>query len=92
MGYLAYETVAQIVDLAFLVRQDQNKLDGDPIDRLQSSYHNPITYKPYHSKVKKKFILSTKSLAAVVFLLIKLTYFFYLKSVTYDETFNSIGS
>ncbi|XP_014207234.1 transcription initiation protein SPT3 homolog [Copidosoma floridanum] len=47
LGYLAYETVAQIVDLAFLVRQDQNKLQGDPIDRLQSSYPNPITYKPY---------------------------------------------
>ncbi|XP_058796211.1 transcription initiation protein SPT3 homolog [Phymastichus coffea] len=47
LGYLAYETVAQIVDLAFLVRQDQNKIYGDSIDRLRLSYPNPITYKPY---------------------------------------------
>lgn len=47
LGYLAYETVAQIVDLAFLVRQDQNKIQGDAIDRLRLSYPNPVTYKPY---------------------------------------------
>lgn len=47
LGYLAYETVAQIVDLAFLVRQDQNKIQGDSIDRLQFSYPNPITYRPH---------------------------------------------
>ncbi|KAJ8686903.1 hypothetical protein QAD02_022697 [Eretmocerus hayati] len=47
LGYLAYETVAQIVDLAFLVRQDQNKISGDAIDRLQMIYPNPVTYKPH---------------------------------------------
>ncbi|XP_032675382.1 transcription initiation protein SPT3 homolog isoform X2 [Odontomachus brunneus] len=47
LSYLAYETVAQIVDLAFLVRQDQNKIYGDPIDRQRLSYVNPFTYKPY---------------------------------------------
>nr|XP_031847291.1 transcription initiation protein SPT3 homolog isoform X2 [Nomia melanderi] len=52
LGYLAYETVAQIVDLALLVRQDQNKIYGDAIDRLRLSYVNPYTYKPYyHGKV-----------------------------------------
>ena len=52
MGYLAYETVAQIVDFALLVRQDQNKIFGDAIDRLRLSYVNPYTYKPYyHGKV-----------------------------------------
>ena len=52
LGYLAYETVAQIVDLALLVRQDQNKIYGDSIDRLRLSYINPYTYKPYyHGKV-----------------------------------------
>ncbi|XP_043266047.1 transcription initiation protein SPT3 homolog isoform X1 [Colletes gigas] len=52
LGYLAYETVAQIVDLALLVRQDQNKIHGDAIDRLRLSYVNPCTYKPYyHGKV-----------------------------------------
>ncbi|XP_024940291.1 transcription initiation protein SPT3 homolog isoform X2 [Cephus cinctus] len=51
LGYLAYETVAQIVDLAFIVRQDQNKIHGDAIDRLRLSYFNPYTYKPYqHNK------------------------------------------
>ncbi|XP_043269288.1 transcription initiation protein SPT3 homolog isoform X2 [Venturia canescens] len=51
LGYLAYETVAEIIDLALLVRQDQNKIHGDSIDRLKLSYHNPYTYKPYqHSK------------------------------------------
>lgn len=52
LGYLAYETVAQIVDLALLVRQDQNKIYGDAIDRVRLSYVNPYTYKPYyHGKV-----------------------------------------
>ncbi|XP_076650987.1 transcription initiation protein Spt3 [Halictus rubicundus] len=52
LGYLAYETVAQIVDLSLLVRQDQNKIYGDAIDRLRLSYVNPYTYKPYyHGKV-----------------------------------------
>lgn len=52
LGYLAYESVAQIVDLALLVRQDQNKIYGDAIDRLRLSYVNPYTYKPYyHGKV-----------------------------------------
>lgn len=52
LGYLAYETVAQIIDFAFLVRQDQNKIYGDAIDRLRLSYVNPYTYKPYyHGKV-----------------------------------------
>ncbi|XP_014222722.1 transcription initiation protein SPT3 homolog [Trichogramma pretiosum] len=47
LSYLAYETIGQIVDLAFLVRRDQNKINGDPIDRLRTSYPNPYTYKPY---------------------------------------------
>lgn len=47
LSYLAYETVAQIIDLAFLVRQDQSKIHGDPIDRQRLSYVNPFTYKPY---------------------------------------------
>ncbi|XP_017886441.1 transcription initiation protein SPT3 homolog [Ceratina calcarata] len=52
LGYLAYEAVAQIVDFALLVRQDQNKIYGDAIDRLKLSYVNPHTYKPYyHGKV-----------------------------------------
>lgn len=52
LGYLAYETVAQIIDLVFLVRQDQTKIYGDAIDRLKLSYVNPYTYKPYyHGKV-----------------------------------------
>ncbi|KAI4479477.1 hypothetical protein M0804_010874 [Polistes exclamans] len=48
LGYLAYETVAQIVDLVFLVRQDQTKIYGDAIDRLKLHYVNPYTYKPYY--------------------------------------------
>lgn len=52
MRYLAYETVAQIMDLVFLVRQDQNKIHGDSLDRLKLSFHNPTTYKPYqHGEV-----------------------------------------
>lgn len=43
LSYFAYETVAQIVDLAFLVRQDQNKIYGDALDRLKISYCNPQT-------------------------------------------------
>lgn len=51
LSYLAYETVAQIVDLAFLVRQDQGKMHGDAIDRQRLNYVNPFTFKPrYHSK------------------------------------------
>ncbi|XP_012058956.1 PREDICTED: transcription initiation protein SPT3 homolog [Atta cephalotes] len=51
LSYLAYETVAQIVDLAFLVRQDQGKMHGDAIDRQRLNYINPFTFKPrYHSK------------------------------------------
>ncbi|XP_012172556.1 transcription initiation protein SPT3 homolog isoform X1 [Bombus terrestris] len=48
LGYLAYETVAQIIDFTLLVRQDQNKIYGDAIDRLRLSYVNPYTYKPYY--------------------------------------------
>ncbi|KAH0956385.1 hypothetical protein HN011_010307 [Eciton burchellii] len=51
LSYLAYETVAEIVDLTFLVRQDQSKLrGGDTIDRQRLHYINPITYKPYYHK------------------------------------------
>ncbi|XP_011858736.1 PREDICTED: transcription initiation protein SPT3 homolog [Vollenhovia emeryi] len=51
LSYLAYETVAQIVDLAFLVRQDQGKMHGDAIDRQRLNYVNPFTFKSrYHSK------------------------------------------
>ena len=56
LGYLAYETVAQIIDFALLVRQDQNKIYGDAIDRLRLNYVNPYTYKPYyHGKVCQYF-------------------------------------
>lgn len=48
LSYLAYETVAQIIDLAFLVRQDQNKMHGDAIDRQRLYHVNPFTYKPYY--------------------------------------------
>ncbi|XP_066586174.1 transcription initiation protein SPT3 homolog isoform X2 [Prorops nasuta] len=47
LGYLAYETVAQIVDLAFLVRQDQSKIHGDAIDRLRLSHMNSCTLKTF---------------------------------------------
>ncbi|XP_034937774.1 transcription initiation protein SPT3 homolog [Chelonus insularis] len=47
LGYLAFETVAQIMDLAFLVRQDQSKIHGDSLDRLRFSFYNPYTYKPH---------------------------------------------
>ncbi|KAL0131234.1 hypothetical protein PUN28_002651 [Cardiocondyla obscurior] len=48
LSYLAYETVAQIVDLALLVRQDQSKMHGDAIDRQRLNY---VTIKPrYHNK------------------------------------------
>ncbi|XP_012223041.1 transcription initiation protein SPT3 homolog [Linepithema humile] len=48
LSYLAYETVAQIVDFAFLVRQDQEKMRSDAIDRQRLNYINPFTYKPYY--------------------------------------------
>lgn len=52
LSYLAYETVAQIIDLAFLIRQDQHKLQSDAIDRQRFYHVNPFTYKPYyHGKV-----------------------------------------
>ncbi|KAF3428013.1 hypothetical protein E2986_10453 [Frieseomelitta varia] len=58
LGYLAYETVAQIIDFALLVRQDQNKIYGDAIDRLRLNYVNPYTYKPYyHGKVCNIFVI-----------------------------------
>lgn len=48
LSYLAYETVAQIIDLAFLIRQDQHKLQSDAIDRQRLYHVNPFTYKPYY--------------------------------------------
>ncbi|XP_048507296.1 transcription initiation protein SPT3 homolog isoform X2 [Athalia rosae] len=51
LGYLAYETVAQIVDLALLVRHDQNKIHGDAIKRLKFNHCNPYTYKPYQQNM-----------------------------------------
>ncbi|XP_044021025.1 transcription initiation protein SPT3 homolog [Aphidius gifuensis] len=51
LNYLCYETVAQIMDLAFLVRQDQSKIYGDALDTVRLGYCNPSTYKPYqHGK------------------------------------------
>ncbi|CAL1673524.1 unnamed protein product [Lasius platythorax] len=50
LSYLAYETVAQIIDLTFLVRQDQSKMHGDAIDRQRLNCVNPFTYKPYYGK------------------------------------------
>ena len=55
LSYLAYETVAQIIDLAFLVRQDQNKIYGDAIDRLRLNYSNAHTYKPYQNCKVRSF-------------------------------------
>ncbi|XP_029173362.1 transcription initiation protein SPT3 homolog [Nylanderia fulva] len=60
LSYLAYETVAQIIDLTFLVRQDQNKMQGDAIDRQRLNYVNPFTYKPYFYHDKKEFTVVTK--------------------------------
>lgn len=48
LSYLAYETVAQIIDLTFIIRQDQSKMQGDAIDRQRFNYVNPFTYKPYY--------------------------------------------
>lgn len=53
LGYLAYETVAQIIDLAFIVRQDQEKRNSDAIERQRLHFVNPCTYRPYyHNKVR----------------------------------------
>lgn len=35
--YLAKETVAQLIDLALLVRQDNNVIPGDPFSRAQKA-------------------------------------------------------
>lgn len=52
LGYLAYETVAEVIDLVFLVRQDQSKIHGDAIERIRLSHVNPYSYKPsQHSEV-----------------------------------------
>ncbi|KAJ9580746.1 hypothetical protein L9F63_024072 [Diploptera punctata] len=45
LGYLAYETVAQLVDLALLVRQDEQMRAGDAISR----YVPGIGYSARHS-------------------------------------------
>ncbi|XP_029114192.1 transcription initiation protein SPT3 homolog isoform X2 [Scleropages formosus] len=46
LSYLAYETVAQLVDLALLVKQDMTPKTGDPFSHAISAnfiqYHNPI--------------------------------------------------
>uniref|UniRef100_A0A8D0L594 SPT3 homolog, SAGA and STAGA complex component n=1 Tax=Sphenodon punctatus TaxID=8508 RepID=A0A8D0L594_SPHPU len=45
LAYLAYETVAQLVDLALLVKQDMTPKAGDPFSHAISAtfiqYHNP---------------------------------------------------
>uniref|UniRef100_A0A3B3T2B8 SPT3 homolog, SAGA and STAGA complex component n=1 Tax=Paramormyrops kingsleyae TaxID=1676925 RepID=A0A3B3T2B8_9TELE len=45
LSYLAYETVAQLVDLALLVKQDMTPKTGDPFSHAISAtfiqYHNP---------------------------------------------------
>ncbi|KAK7474800.1 hypothetical protein BaRGS_00033981 [Batillaria attramentaria] len=57
VSYLAYETVAQVVDLALVVKQDQRAVESDPLARvtvpvrhnyhdLQSSTLYPNTAKP----------------------------------------------
>ncbi|XP_033220470.1 transcription initiation protein SPT3 homolog isoform X2 [Belonocnema kinseyi] len=48
LSYLAYETVAQIIDLAFLIRENQNKIYSDAVDRMNLNHCNPHTFKPYH--------------------------------------------
>uniref|UniRef100_A0AAY4CHL4 SUPT3 protein n=1 Tax=Denticeps clupeoides TaxID=299321 RepID=A0AAY4CHL4_9TELE len=48
LSYLAYETVAQIVDLALLVKQDMTPKNGDPFSHAISAsfmqYHNSAAY------------------------------------------------
>ena len=45
LGYLAYETVAQLVDLALLVRQDKQLRASEPLSR----YMPGIGYSTHHN-------------------------------------------
>lgn len=42
--FLAYETVAEIVDAVFLIRQDAKKRSGDPFSKFEGGYFcNPVS-------------------------------------------------
>lgn len=41
LQYLAFETVAEIVDLCLLVKQDAGKIPGDPVHNL-TRVHKPL--------------------------------------------------
>ncbi|VVD01982.1 transcription initiation protein SPT3 homolog [Leptidea sinapis] len=42
--FLAYETVAEIVDAVFLIRQDSKKKSGDPFSKFEGGYFcNPLS-------------------------------------------------
>jgi hypothetical protein len=43
LQYLAYETVAEIVDLCFLVRQDTHKDASDPVVSLMRDVRHPLS-------------------------------------------------
>lgn len=78
LNYLSYETVAQIMDLSFLVRQDQSKIHGDALDTVRLGYCNPSTYKPYqHGKVKNifKHLINSRVLVIIIIIIIFLFYF-----------------
>lgn len=44
LSFLAYETVAEIVDAVFLIRQDAKKKNGDPFSKFEGGYFcNPVS-------------------------------------------------
>ncbi|KAL0867809.1 hypothetical protein ABMA27_008511 [Loxostege sticticalis] len=44
LSFLAYETVAEIVDSVFLIRQDAKKKSGDPFSKFEGGYFcNPVS-------------------------------------------------
>ncbi|XP_045150787.1 transcription initiation protein SPT3 homolog isoform X2 [Echinops telfairi] len=53
LAYLAYETVAQLVDLALLVRQDTVTKAGDPFSHAISA-----TFIQYHSSAESSYVKS----------------------------------
>ncbi|XP_075406713.1 transcription initiation protein SPT3 homolog [Tenrec ecaudatus] len=54
LAYLAYETVAQLVDLALLVRQDMVTEAGDPFSQTNSA-----TFIQYHSSARSSYTNTT---------------------------------
>lgn len=45
LQYLAYETVAEIVDLCLLVKQDSQKHANDPVHNLVRSVRHPLAHR-----------------------------------------------